>query len=314
MTYQDGTSAKTAPVEDPNWSNEPRQLVQKRESCPLTNPKEPKGVSRTVSRSTRIPEDLTVTDEMRQWATSKGIRSNLDHETERFIDYYVAKGDTRVDWVAAWRNWIRNADKYLAERADPTQSKSAAARARVRAQLAPELFDGSTSATQTRSVLNGINNIESLRYASPTGIWVHPRRANSWAYAADSATAGSGRPLYVGARYGTFNDVGIYSPTPVPEGLAGEMFGLPVIKDANMPITMNSTATTGGTADPVVVVKEDDLLLFEGQLKLRALPEILSGTLQVRLQAYCYSAFICSRFLPSISILTGNTGLAAPGW
>ncbi len=50
------------------------------------------------------------------------------------------------------------------------------------------------------------------------------------------------------------------------------MFGLPVIKDANVPVTMNATATTGGTADPIVVVKEDDLLLFEGQLRLRALP------------------------------------------
>ena len=175
-------------------------------------------------------------------------------------------------------------------------------------------FDGATSGTQTRAVLNGINAVETLRFASPTAIWVHPRRSNSWSYAADSATAGSGRPLYVNAGTGPFNAVGDYRETPVPEGMAGEMFGLPVIKDANVPVTMNATATTGGTADPIVVVKEDDLLLFEGQLRLRALPEVLSGTLQLRLQAYNYSSFICSRFLPSISILTGNTGLASPGF
>lgn len=77
-----------------------------------------------------------------------------------------------------------------------------------------------------------------------------------------------------------------------------------------MPTTMNATATTGGTADAVVVLKEDDLALWEGQLKMRALPEILSGTLMVRYQVYAYSAFQAQRFLPSISILTGNTGLA----
>ena len=90
--------------------------------------------SRTTSerrRSTRIPEDFTVSDEMRAWATAKGIRSNLDTETERFVDYWSSKGDTRVDWVAAWRNWLRRADDYLAARPDPNQSKSAAARARA---------------------------------------------------------------------------------------------------------------------------------------------------------------------------------------
>ena len=112
--------------------------MQKREYSPLINPIEPKGGSRTVSRSTRIPEDFAVTDEMRRWASDKGIRSNLTVETERFVDYYACKGDTRVNWVAGWRNWLRKADEYLANRPDPTQSKSAAARARVRAQLPPD--------------------------------------------------------------------------------------------------------------------------------------------------------------------------------
>ena len=98
----------------------------------------------------------------------------------------------------------------------------------------------------------------------------------------------------------------------MPQGVAGELFGLPVIKNANMPTTMNATANTGGTADPIVVVKEDDLYFWEGQLKRRALPEILSGTLQIRFQMFAYSAFMASRFLSSISILTGNTGLTAP--
>jgi hypothetical protein len=79
-----------------------------------------------------------------------------------------------------------------------------------------------------------------------------------------------------------------------------------------VPTTMLATATTGGTADPVIVLKEDDMMLWEGQLKMRALPEILSGTMQVRYQIYAYSAVQVGRVLPSMSILTGNTGLASP--
>ena len=165
-----------------------------------------------------------------------------------------------------------------------------------------------TGQTQFSSIVNGKNFIETLRYAPATAIWVHPRRANSWEY---NAVDTQQRPLYV--PYAPFNAMGIDNPN-VFQGVAGALSGLPVVKDANMPTTMSGTALTGGTADPIVVLKEDDLYLFEGTMRLRALPEILSGTLQVRYQAYCYSAFIPSRFLPSISILTGNTGLAAPAF
>jgi len=168
--------------------------------------------------------------------------------------------------------------------------------------------DTSTVGTQYRSILNGVNQIETLRFAPATAMWVHPRRANSWRYAAVDT---QGRPLFVA--YSPFNALGVDQPN-VPQGYAGELAGLPVIKDANVPTTMSGTATTGGTADPIVVVKEDDLYLWEGTLRVRALPEILSGTLQIRFQVYAYSALMTGRFPASISILTGNTGLAAPGF
>ena len=168
--------------------------------------------------------------------------------------------------------------------------------------------DASTAGTQYRSLLNGKNAIETLRIAPATAIWAHPRRVNSWEYSAVDSTY---RPLFV--PYSPFNALGLDNPN-IPEGVAGTLAGLPVIKDGNIPTTMNGTAVTGGTADPVVVVKEDDLILWEGTPRFRALPEILSGTLQIRYQVYQYSAFMPNRFAPSISILTGNTGLAAPGF
>ena len=166
-----------------------------------------------------------------------------------------------------------------------------------------------TAGGQFPSIVSGVNSVETARYAPPTAIWVHPRRANYWSAAAYD---GNTRPLFTAAQNGPYNAVGVNEASPVEQGVAGTLFGLPVIKDANMSTTMNSTTPTGGTADPIVVLKEDDAILWEGQLKMRALPEILSGTLQIRFQVYAYSALTFGRAPVGISVISGNTGLAAP--
>ena len=165
-----------------------------------------------------------------------------------------------------------------------------------------------TAGGQFPSIVSGVNKVETNRYAPPTAIWVHPRRANYWSAAAYD---GNTRPLFTAAANGPYNAVGVNEANPVPQGVAGTLFGLPVIKDANMNTTMNSTTPTGGTADAIVVLKEDDQILWEGQLKMRALPEILSGTLQIRFQVYAYSALTFGRAPNSIAII-GGTGFAAP--
>jgi HK97 family phage major capsid protein len=165
-----------------------------------------------------------------------------------------------------------------------------------------------TAAGNFISIVNAVNGIETKRYAPPTAIWVHPRRSNWWATQVDTVT---GRPLFVSPNYGPYNVPGLGESSPVAQGVAGELFGLPVIKDANMNTSSTATVTTGGTQDVVVVLKEDDSILWEGQLKMRALPEVLSGTLQIRFQVYAYSALTFGRAPSGISIVSG-AGLAAP--
>lgn len=170
-------------------------------------------------------------------------------------------------------------------------------------------FFHATAGDQYRSVINAVNNIETTRFDSPTAIWLHPRRANIWSTEADA----NNRPLFIPSKYGVFNTLGTNEGAPVFQGMAGEVFGLPVIKDANMSTVSNGTGSpaSGGSQDAIVVLKEDDLILWEGTMRMRALPEILSGTLQIRFQLYAYSALMANRFPPSISIIVG-TGLAAP--
>ncbi len=170
-------------------------------------------------------------------------------------------------------------------------------------------YDGqATSFTQFRSILNGKTNIETLRFRTPSAIYAHPRRINSWEIASDATI---GRPLYTA--YGAFNALGEPN-AQLAQGVTGSLTGLPVVKDANIPILCATGSITSGSGDMIGLVCEEDLLLWEGNLRMRVLPEVLSGTLQVRLQVYAYSAFMPNRYPGGTTLITGTTGLAAAAY
>ena len=130
---------------------------------------------------------------------------------------------------------------------------------------------------------------------------MHSRR---W-YWMMGALDSSNRPYVVPGTQGPQNALATLNGT-IAEGPVGTWHGLPVYLDQNMPTTLG-----GGTEDAILVFRGADHILFEGALRTRALPEVLSGNLTVRLQVYAYSAFICGRFPAGVSKITG-TGLAAP--
>jgi hypothetical protein len=86
-----------------------------------TDPTPPKGGVTPRKRGSRIAEDFRVTPEMNAWASTKAPGIDLGLETEKFINYWVAKSGkdaTKVDWVATWRNWILNAKPAQGQRMD----------------------------------------------------------------------------------------------------------------------------------------------------------------------------------------------------
>jgi hypothetical protein len=129
VVYEDGTSPRSGLVQKSDQSDKTPRLVQKPKSSPITNPKEPK--ASLQPKKTRVDQQFTVSDDLRAWCIRKNIRSDPDAQTERFIDHYVSNGATRVDWKAAWRNWMRNADSFNSARAVDGVSKSTQARRRV---------------------------------------------------------------------------------------------------------------------------------------------------------------------------------------
>jgi len=90
----------------------------------------PKGLDRR--RGKRLPEDWTLPEPWREEAVTlaAGRPLDVDAEAAKFRDHWVAKSGQsarKVDWLPAWRNWIRNHfDLYGGERAPPPDPEHAA--------------------------------------------------------------------------------------------------------------------------------------------------------------------------------------------
>lgn len=76
----------------------------------------PNSRSDATKRGSRIPDDFALTDQMVGWAKTECPGVSFTIETEKFQDYWRAKtgrDSTKLDWIATWRNWMRNArDRY----------------------------------------------------------------------------------------------------------------------------------------------------------------------------------------------------------
>lgn len=151
-------------------------------------------------------------------------------------------------------------------------------------------------------IADAVQRVHTLRFMPPTAIVMHPRR---WAYLLASVDA-NGRPLVVPDAGNPQNAIATLGAVAA-EQVVGQMHGLPVITDPNMPTNLGA----GTNQDVVHVLRSSDLLLFESGIRTRVLPEVGSGTLTVRLQVYGYLAFTAGRYPKSI-VEIGGTGLVSP--
>lgn len=60
-------------------------------------------------KSTQLTDDFKITDSMRLWFKEKGFNFDADWETDKFKDYFIAKGTRYADWIRTWQNWMRKA-------------------------------------------------------------------------------------------------------------------------------------------------------------------------------------------------------------
>lgn len=151
------------------------------------------------------------------------------------------------------------------------------------------------------AMADAVQRVHTQRFMPPTVIVMHPRR---WAWFL-AATDTTDRPLVVpsGPGQNAIATLGVVGA----EQVVGEMHGLPVVTDPNLPTTLGA----GTNEDTIYVMRASDLLLWETGIRSRVLPEVGSGTLTVRLQVYGYLAFSASRY-PKGIVEIGGAGLVAP--
>lgn len=81
-------------------------------------PETPSGDSESKSetkpnRATQIMPDWDPGDGLRRWAESEGFQpGDIEREVPQFIDFHRSRGETRKDWDAGFRTWMRNAKKW----------------------------------------------------------------------------------------------------------------------------------------------------------------------------------------------------------
>lgn len=99
--------------------------------------KEP--AKKTPQKGTRIPDDFTVSDDLRGWAKKKAplAFADIEYHTEQFIDYWSGRSGqiaVKLDWNKTFQWWMRKANKDAADRnarqGDPSKRRVEADAAR----------------------------------------------------------------------------------------------------------------------------------------------------------------------------------------
>jgi len=152
------------------------------------------------------------------------------------------------------------------------------------------------------AIANATQQIYTSRFSAPNVIVMHPRR---WAWLVSQLDANT-RPLVVPAAQGPNNALGTFAGVGTQQ-VVGSIQGLPVVTDPSIPTNQGA----GTNQDMILVMKTDDVVLYESGVRTRVLQETLSGTLTVRLQVYGYLAFSAGRYASSLGRITG-AGLVTP--
>lgn len=112
VTRCDAEDTQSPPL-IPKKENPPHPLKKEHPFTPL---KIQIGKKTQISKRIRLLKDLTVDDELREWAREKAPDVNIDQSLDAFLDWRRSKDKQFKDYRAALRNWIRNEQKFINER------------------------------------------------------------------------------------------------------------------------------------------------------------------------------------------------------
>ncbi|UTV26411.1 helix-turn-helix domain-containing protein [Photobacterium atrarenae] len=107
------------PSLDPSISHSNTPVVPK-----TAEAKTRKADRKPKKRAGTLPGDFTITDDMADWyARQSEFIIDINEATDRWKDAMLSKQIKYVDWSAAWRNGMRNANKWALERESRPQGR-----------------------------------------------------------------------------------------------------------------------------------------------------------------------------------------------
>lgn len=102
-------------------TQEKKEPKRAKEPLAEAEPQPPKGMR---GSKLRLTEDWTPDAKDLAWAKAKYPTIDLDEESEKFRNHWVANAETSARWDLRWRNWVINASKWArpGRRAAPARS------------------------------------------------------------------------------------------------------------------------------------------------------------------------------------------------
>lgn len=168
---------------------------------------------------------------------------------------------------------------------------------------APAVVSATAANSFYMKILAAQAALTGARYLPADSIVMHPRR---WAWVL-SALDTANRPLVVPSGPAV-NQAGV-SGQVVATGYAGEMLGLPVYVDPNVP----TTAGAATNQDYVFVLRKTDLKLWESPVETASFDATYAASNAVLYRVLGFAAFIPHRHQASVQVI-GGTGLVAPSF
>ena len=96
-----------------------QQSIQQTGNKQVTTNKKDKNVKKRDTKVSlgQIPENFTVTEEMKSWFFEQGFMNiEIKSATDEFVDYWLGVGGKKKDWVATWRNGMRKKNEWSSDK------------------------------------------------------------------------------------------------------------------------------------------------------------------------------------------------------
>lgn len=84
--------------------------------------------TRASRKTSDMTEDWIPAPDTEIWTLERYSNEQYAKEIGRFKDYWLATGKRKVNWQAAFRNWMRNSDKFSGKPQSKTRAVSASNR------------------------------------------------------------------------------------------------------------------------------------------------------------------------------------------